>query len=516
MVSSRAAATRRARMARVPALVAAGAVAAVLLTACTGATVAAPLPPSPAASVATDPALADYYSQQPAWVDCGDAQCAHVEVPLDYSDPQGDTVSLAVTRLPARGTAVGSLFVNPGGPGGSATEYARAADSVVSDAIRDAYDIVGVDPRGVATSDPVRCLTDAETDQLLTVDGTPDSPEEEQALFDTAALLARECERNAARLLPHVGTVDAARDLDIVRAVLGDSAFNYLGKSYGTLLGATYAELFPETVGRMVLDGVLAPNLDFEQTSHGQAVEFEKVLRDFLRDCLANDGCPFTGTVDDAYARLAAWLQGLDGKPLTADGRDLTEAVAAYAILANLYFPHYDYPSLRSALDAAIAQGDPNELFELLDARISRGPDGHYLDNSTDAYYAVTCLDRPYAGSDEHVRELAQQWAADSPMFGESLAWGMLSCRGWPASGERITDVTAPGANPILLVNATLDPATPHPWAEALHARLAGSRLITWDAVNHTAYGEGSSCVDEGVDAYLLDGTLPQADLTCK
>lgn len=464
---------------------------------------------------AISPVLQRFYDQDIAWVNCGDAECARVEVPVDYAQPEAGSLELGVSRVAATGERLGSLIVNPGGPGASATNYAKHADVIVGDPVREHFDVVGVDPRGVATSEPIECLTDEQRDELLELDGTPSDAAGEQQIIDGSAALGERCRAAEPKLLAHVGTVEAARDLDIVRAALGDSALNYLGKSYGTQLGATYAELFPGRVGRMVLDGVLPAGHSVEDITHAQALEFEIVLDEFIADCLQHDDCPLEGTVPQAKQQLLNWRDSLDASPIDVDGRLLNDALASYAILSNLYFVESDFPLLRNALRAAIDERDGAPLLDLLDSRISRGPDGTYLDNSTDAYYAVTCLDRPYEGTVEGVRSLAAQWRVESPAFGESLAWGLLACQNWPAQADRLSEVRAEGANPILVVSATTDPATPYAWAEDLARALESGHLVTWDATNHTAYGQGSGCIDEVVDQYLVVGALPKAGLVC-
>lgn len=468
---------------------------------------------------ATTGDLSAFYDQKVRWTNCGSADCAKITVPLDYSDPQGPTIKLAMTRVPATGDKIGSLFVNPGGPGGSAVDYARSADYIVTPELRKHFDIVGVDPRGVGSSDPVQCMSDREQDLLGAADGTPDSPQEEQQVIDLALIPGEECAKNASPLFEHVGTVDAARDMDVARAAVGDDTLSYLGKSYGTMLGATYAELFPERVGRMVLDGVLPADLTMEQVTKGQADAFEVAVRDFAKYCLGKGDCPVTGSVDDAVKQLQSWLAGLDANPLpgrSGESRDLNEALATYAVLANLYFPGYDYPRLLDALSQAMEGKDPSRMFEILDARISRGPDGRYVDNSGQAFYAVSCLDRPFEGTVDDIKRLAQEWKASAPTFGPALAWGMLPCKDWPADTERITSTVAKGSNPILVVSTRKDPATPYQWGVQLAQTLDNGHLVTYEGTGHTAYHEGSQCIDTTVDDYLLKGTVPAKDPDCR
>ncbi len=488
------------------------------LAGCSRAPEPVPLPePSATQDEAATGDLVQYYDQELDWRDCGDAECTRVTVPLDYANIDGRTTELAMTRVPATGEAIGSLFLNPGGPGGSAFDYARAADYVVTSEIREAFDIVGVDPRGVAKSDPIRCLTDAEIDELFAADGTPDDPIEEGQIAIDSKRIAQACEDKAGEVWQYMDTVANARDMDIVRSLVGDPVLNYLGKSYGTAIGATYAQLFPTRVGRMVLDGALPVTLSQEEVTFGQAVSFEKSFSDFATDCANSGDCPFPGSSAEVETSLRDLLARLDASPLpTSSDRELTQSLGTYAVLSFLYFPSGDYPRLRNALREAVEDNDGSGLLALVDERTSRAPDGRYLDNSTDAFYAVTCADMPYDGTPEEVALLASQWQSQAPTFGESLAWGLLTCANWPAQSERLTTVTAKGSAPILVVSTTQDPATPYQWGVDLARSLENGHLITWNATNHTAYNEGSSCVDGAVDGYLLTGEVPPGDLTCE
>ncbi len=467
----------------------------------------------PTAEAAPD--LSAFYDQDVNWHNCGGADCATITVPLDYSQPEGATIELAAVRVSATGDKIGTLFVDPGGPGGSAVDYARAASRIVGEDVLKHYDVVGVDPRGVGLSDPVHCLTDKQTDELLAVDGTPDSPDEEQATVDASTLVERGCEKKAGAVYQHMGTVDVARDMDVARAAVNDDTFNYLGKSYGTMLGATYAELFPDRVGRMVLDGVLPANLDLVEITKGQADAFEVALRNFVEDCLTAKDCPLSGTTDEAVAQVRSWLASLDAKPLSSGDRQLSEPLATFAVLSYLYFPSNDYPQLRSALSSAMKDKDAGPLLALLDSRIDRGPNGHYLTNSSDAFYAVTCLDRPFNGSVNDVKKYAQEWQATAPTFGPSLAWGLLPCKDWPVVGDPVSETVAKGSNPILVVSSTHDPATPYQWGVDLASTLDNGHLLTHDGYGHTAYRPGNGCVAKSVDAYLLSGTLPPEGTVC-
>ena len=326
----------------------------------------------------------------------------------------------------------GSLILNPGGPGGSGVEYARAARAVLTPQLADAYDVVGFDPRGVVNSSPVDCIDDSKLDALFASDGTPDTPAEVADLAATSKLFGVGCESKSPDVAPYMDTESAARDMDILRAVLGDEKLNYLGKSYGTYLGAQYAELFPERVGRFVLDGVLPSSLDSDEITLGQAKAFDVVLRRFVEDCITQEDCPLPRDVDAGVARIQQLLADLDQNPIPGTGdRMLTEALGTYAILSYLYFPPNDWDILRFGLDAAF-QGDGSVLMDMMDDRTQRNSDGTFANNGNEAFYAVSCLDRPAVGGVDHAAELAEQWAAEAPVFGPYLAWGNLPCWQWP------------------------------------------------------------------------------------
>ena len=471
-----------------------------------------------AGEAAGDPALSAFYGQQPEWSDCsGGFQCSRLTVPVDYADPAGATASLALIRLRTAASGedrLGSLVLNPGGPGASGVEYARSATRLVSPDVLAHFDVVGFDPRGVGGPDPLRCLSDAEVDAFLTTDPTPDDPAEVQALSERTTALGAGCAA-AGPLAAHVDTASAARDMDVLRAVLGDDRLNYLGKSYGTYLGAVYAGEFPQRVGRFVLDGAIDPALSSEQVNAGQAAGFEVALRSYVADCLAGDACPLTGSTDDGVAQVRALLDSLDARPLpTGTARPLVQGLGYFALAYPLYARSL-WPQLTAALTAAL-DGDGSAMLALADAYAARGPGGTYLNNSGTVIYAVNCLDRADAGTLPQVERTAREFAAASPTFGAFLAWGALACTNWPIPpvGEA-GPISAQGAGPILVVGTTRDPATPYAWAQGLAAQLSSGRLLTYDGDGHTAYGTGSSCVDTAVDTYLVAGEEPAEGATC-
>ena len=477
------------------------------LTACSSAPAAvAPVPGSPAPVVPAD--LAPFYDQVLDWRNCGDADCAKVTVPLDYADPTGATIELAITRIPARGEPIGSLFVNPGGPGGSAVEYARAAPYALGDPILDAFDIVGVDPRGVGLSEPVTCFTDEQIDEFNEATVDVDAEYTIEEIREEFAEVGRSCKANGGDLINHMSTIETARDLDIARAAVGDDVLNYFGKSYGTAIGATYLRLFPQSLGRVVLDGVLPIDLDQVEVTRTQAEAFEVATADFIADCVTHDDCPFGDDPDVAIAKLRNLLTDLNDDPLpTTDvERPLNGSLASFAVLSYLYFPQTDYPRLRQGLAQAVNDKDGTELLSMLDERTNRSAEGDYEDNSTDAYFAVTCLDLPYTGSVKKAVALSDELAVSAPTFGESLGISVLSCKDWPSVAPTLPPLPATTNAPVMIVNPANDPATPFVWAKRLAGQLPDAYFVSWDTHNHTAYFEGSSCVDEVVEKYLLTG----------
>ena len=481
----------------------------------------APSPSPPAAPTAQESVPADlsaFYSQEIEWRNCGNADCTTFEVPRDYSDPGGATISLSMTRVRAIGESIGSLFVNPGGPGGSAVEYAKAADFIVTDQVREVFDVVGVDPRGVGLSEPIKCLTDEQKDLFIGGEVTPDTSLEEQRLILDSEVVGSACEAKDNPLIAHMSTVEVAKDMDIARALVGDPVMNMVGKSYGTAIAAIYSQIFPERVGRMVLDGVLPTYLDQFQVTREQANEFEVLFRYFVEDCLSQSDCPLTRSVDQGVQQVQDFLLALDSQPLVGRaGRELTEGLAAYSILTYLYFPASDFAQLRPALSAAMTEADPNPLLELLDRRMNRTPDGRYTDNSTDAFYAVSCLDLPVNASVDQIRQFVSELSVSAPMFGEALAWGALTCRTWPYQAAAAQDITEGLAPPVMIVATEFDPATPARWGFDLAERLGNAEVVEWQGgYNHTGYFEGSSCVTDRVDSYLIEGTIsPGTTTTC-
>lgn len=466
----------------------------------------------------TPAALSRYYGQKLTWRTCGvpGFECATMKAPLDYAKPASGDIRLAVSRKKATGPGkrLGSLLVNPGGPGGSAVGYLQAYAGIGYPAeVRARYDMVAVDPRGVARSEPVECLTGREMDTYTQTDTTPDDGQETDQLVDAYKQFAEGCGQHSPDLLRHVSTVETARDMDMLRAVLGDKKLTYVGASYGTFLGATYAGLFPDRVGRLVLDGAMDPSLSARKLTEGQTAGFETAFQSFAKDCVGRSDCPLGGkgtSAEQAGKNLKAFFQQLDAAPIPAgdaDGRELGEALATTGVIAAMY-DEAAWQQLREALTAAMKEKDGAGLLSLSDSYYERDADGRYA-NLMFANAAVNCLDLPAAFSrPDQVEKALPSFEKMSPVFGEGLAWASLNCAYWPVkpTGEP-RRIEAKGAAPILVVGTTRDPATPYPWAQGLASQLSSATLLTYVGDGHTAYGRGSDCIDSTINRYLLKGT---------
>jgi len=473
-------------------------------------------PPAGVKDPAADPALARFYGQRLSWRDCGDGyECSDLTVPLDWSQPAGQTLEVAVTRLPASGDRIGSLVINPGGPGVSGIQYAQVARQAFGRDVLQHLDIVGFDPRGVGASDPVECMPDSQMDAYVAADSTPDNAAEITSIVSMARQFGDACVSNTGPLIRHVDTLSVARDMDVLRAALGERVLMYHGASYGTFLGAWYAQTFPWRVGRMVLDGAVDPALGSEAYVRGQAQGFYRALNAYIADCLDRAGCPLRGTQQQALGQVGTMLARADSVPLrTRSGRLLTQSLMATGIAQALYSEQL-WPELTSSLKAALA-GDGTGLLALADLYLERDAHGHY-GQVLAANPAIYCLDSKESRTPQQIAVDAAQLQRMYPPLGSTAGWGALGCAEWPVkavlSPQRLT---ARGAAPILVVGTVDDPATPYEWAQALASQLSSGRLLTWEGHQHTAYHQGSQCIDDAVEAYLLAGTLPPAGTRCQ
>lgn len=479
----------------------------------------APVEPNQDARTAPEESLRRFYDQVLEWEKCsngfGPRECAWVEVPLDYSEPSGDVIELKLLRVAAGDQAgkVGSLVVNPGGPGAAGTDYADQADYAFTKAVRQKYDIVGFDPRGTGASSPIDCLTDAELDDYIAADPAPDTPAEIDEAMEWETRMGEGCVEKSGDLAAHVSTVEAARDMDVIRAVLDEEKLAYFGASYGTKLGATYADLFPAKAGRLVLDGAIDLSLDSRGANLGQAQGFQRAIEAYVDHCVAQGDCYLGADRGAALATITDFLDEVDAEPISVGNRELRIGNAFYGIVLPLYNEDY-WSMLDSALGDAL-DGDGAELLELSDLYAAR-IGGEYVDNSAEAIWAINCLDDPSSISPAEVPGELDAFQKASPTFGEIFAWSLVGCSGIQVeAAEQPGDLTAAGADPILVVGTTRDPATPYEWAEALAEQLEPAVLVSRDGDGHTGYNQGNACVDEVIEGYLIDGTVPDGPVDC-
>lgn len=482
-------------MGRVRRLVVAGLV--VLLAACTG---PAPAPAQPWPAGGT---LASFYSQRAAWSDCDKAQCATLRVPLDYANPEAASLALPLRRVAATAEPrLGTLFVEPGGPGMGSTALGNWFDATGLGQ----YDIVYWDPRGVAVPQ-VSCLAPAALDAYLELDRSPDTAAERDALAGADRAFGEACERGtAAGLLDHLSSADAARDLDIMRASVGDESLSLYAASYGTVVGLWYARLFPARVGRMALDSPSALADPIQQTAGPEAN-----LHAFADWCADDRACDWGRDGDAVFAAIADWLRSLDSAPVPAGGSVLTQSQAVWGVWMHFYGGPDGWPALRDAL-AAARHGDGAPLLAAADRGNGRRPDGTYSSLAASGM-AILCADLPRIGAAEAEREWAEAKAA-APLFGD-LAGPQAGCVSWPATSDAPALPAAQPIAPALIIGATGDPATPYPWARTTADAMPGSRLLTFDGFGHVSYGR-SACVDAAVRAYLTAGTLPAEGTSCQ
>lgn len=483
--------------------------------------------------ITSDVAPEEFAEQVLDWGTCDSGasgtECATYEVPLDYDDPDGERVEIAVKRFPASGDdPIGSLLVNPGGPGGSGYDFADAAPFIIGDQVREHFDVVGFDPRGVGRSTPLTCLDSEGIDDLLgaQIDGDGDTDagastteESIEELEETGRAFVEACKDNAPELMLHVGTANVARDMDLLRGLLGDEELTYLGASYGTHIGAQYAEQFPDRVRALVLDGAVDPDQEALEASVAQATGFETALHAFVEDCLASVECPLGGsgdTVEDGLEVLTTFLEGAADEPLdnSMDDREVNRARAELGVLAALYSKEW-WPQVREGLADGMEDGDGTVLMQLADDLYDRADLDAY-ENSTAMLTAVNCSDAPSPRDTQAYADAAERAAEESPIFGPMLAWSSLTCAFWPeeavAEGSALT---AEGADPIMVVGTTRDSATPYEWSEALADQLESGFLVTRDGDGHTGYQMGDACVDRIVDEYLVDLTVPEDGGAC-
>lgn len=472
---------------------------------------------SPAAMPASDPALKRFYGQRLDWSTCSVGRCALLTVPIDYAKPGGKTIRIAVLEVPATGKhPVGDLVVNPGGPGQSGVQYAAAAPYVFRKQLTEAYNIVGFDPRGVGQSDPLKCWGTAQMDAFVAANPAPTTAAGRASMDQQVRAFGESCLKNSGALARNMSTVEVARDLDILRSALAQPKLDYFGASYGTFIGATYANLFPTHVGRMVLDGALDPALSNEQLNLAQAHGFEVALRAYVADCVRRGNCILGGSVDAGIKRIQRLLASIGRTPLPTNdaARPLTLGLATLGVFMPLYDKSW-WPQLTSALTQAIDEHQGKGLLAMADLYTSRGKTG-YTDNSLDALYDVNCLDNDESIPTSQVPAHIPAFEKASPTFGAQFAYSLSTCSAWPIrSHAKPRALHAKGAPPILVMGTTRDPATPLAWAEALAKELDSGVLVVRNGDGHTGYNQGNECADEAVEHYLVSDQVPTDGLRC-
>ena len=433
------------------------------------------------------------------WEACGPAQCATVPTPIDHDAPDVGTIDLFVSRLPATGDRIGALFVNFGGPGAAAADRLDTFPDVAE--VRRRFDIVAVDPRGVGRSAPLDC--GVAPVRLFSVDHTVEDDGDAAALVEISEEFGADCQRRHGALLPHLGSRAVARDLDRVRAAMGDAQLSYLGYSYGTVIGQVYAELFPERVRAMVLDGMVDPAVGGIEAASEQAAGLDQSLARWAAGCGSRSSCPFgdgaLGAVDQVLARAE------DGIASSGGARVLGPGEAPLALSYPMYLESA-WSRLDDALAAAL-DGDGRGMVALADDQLSLV--------ALAPYYAVSCLDSAWPRDVGDHLDRAERSGAAAPRFGEAVVNDYMRCATWPAAPDPLGPVTAADAPPILVVSTTGDGVTPHATAIRVAERVVPATLLTHEGEGHTVVFRRVPCVDRIVTAYLVDRVVPPPDARC-
>ena len=468
---------------------------------------------SPGSAATTPPATTAPVPAPLTWKACGRVQCSTITVPLDYSDPSKGTIDLYLKRRPAsdKSQRVGSLLVNPGGPGDPGTVLVDQATLAFSEDLLNRFDIVGWDPRGTGQSSPVDCVDNL--DPYFALDPIPDTAAEKQAIIDAAKQFDAACEQRSGRLLPYVSTQDSARDMDQIRAALGEDKISYFGFSYGSRLGVTYATLFPAHVRAMVVDGAADLNASYVDSTKEQAAGLERGLQAMMDDCAQNSSCAFHhgGNPMAAYDALMAKLATSPIPSAESDRPAVGRGIATYAVVSGMYLREF-WPYVTRAL-AAAERGNGSGLLQLYDTYLERHKDGTWS-NLFEDLFAVNCVDDPGPKDPSFPDTFAKDLQPLSPHFWAWVAYG-YNCIYWPVAQKPPLKLTAAGAGPIVVVGTTGDPITPIESTKSLADSLEQGTLVTVDANQHTGY-LANDCVVSAVDTYLINLQVPQKGLECK
>ncbi|MGI5952417.1 MAG: alpha/beta hydrolase [Brooklawnia sp.] len=453
--------------------------------------------------------LARYFEQEFSWADCGGFKCATFIAPLDWHDPDGQAITIAMRMAPATSEPYGGpLFINPGGPGGSAQEYVGGFNR----AGLEQFDIIGLDSRGSGESTPVVCGTGPQTDQYYQADATPDDAAERQALIEAQEAFNEQCRANSGRLLDHISSIETIYDYDLARHLVGAERLNFYGISYGTFLGAVYAELYPERVGRMVLDSAVNLTPSDEVI---QAQGFDVSMRAYADWCAEDPDCSLGQTSQQVIDTVVGFIDGLDAQPLpTQDsGRTLTQSLATTGLILHFYFGSEFYQYLTETLVYTIETGDGTYLLDAADALNERYDDGTY-GSLTYAFPAIRCVDETDAGIDEAFDVWLGRDAEMAPIFGPMFGPDLV-CPLWTATAAPQIDFTGAGAPPLLVVQNTGDSATPYRNAEIMADELESAVLVVRESAGHGAFDSGSMCIDQIVVDYFVSGTTPADGTRC-
>ncbi|MGW7486317.1 alpha/beta hydrolase [Streptomyces sp. NPDC054786] len=479
------------------------------------------------------PVLPARFTQQKVqWTACGadvtpkavpGAECGWVTVPVDYAAPDGKTVKLRVSRVQAKDHShrLGSLLFNPGGPGAGGAADVADGNWQAGKQARARYDLVGFDPRGIAGSGQIKCPDGVAQEP----ENPPRTEAEAKKAFADATKRAQACRRASGAVLGHMDSVSVARDLDVLRTVLGDTKLNYTGFSYGTFIGQQYMKLFPGKVGRMVLDGVVNPAADMQQVARRDVKTSDDAMRRYAQDLVARRDDRLGATAEEILRRLTTFAKKLAQKPLRgADGEKFTDATLS-TYLDTAVTAEENWKPLTKALVAAM-DGD-GAAFDRFEAGTAGGSGGENPtpqeerteENESMSMPAVLCLDSPSAPkSPKQMLDTADAFAKQSPLFGRSYAWQMIDCATWPiAPTGGAEPIKASGAAPVLLVSYTDDAHTPLENAQAVQRQLDHSSLLVRKGEGHGAYGSEhpSTCTDRAVDRYLVGGKLPGKTANC-
>ena len=445
-----------------------------------------------------------YLDQKINWQACDGGECAKVLVPLDWDHPDGQAITLALKRKKAAaGKAVGTLFINPGGPGGSGTEM---VDSFEAGAFQ-AHDVLGWDPRGSGASTPVKCGTPQQTDAYLATDTSPDDQAEWDALAKANKAFAQQCRQASGVLLDHISTIDNVRDLDYLRHLVGDDKIDYLGISYGTFIGSLYAELYPQRTGRLLLDSAVNITQD---DSVIQAMGFDLALQNYATWC-AEQKCGLGETKAEVIRTVTGLLDELDRKPQKYGNRLLTQSLGVTGMVTYLYWGAQGYEPLSQAL-MALQKQIPAGLVYTADAMNGRNEDGSY-GSMTYSFPAIGCIDSSdpgLAGARTELAEDVKKAPILGPQFGPNLA-----CTFWTARPAPQIDIVGKGAAPILVLGATGDPATPYRNAQLMAEQLDSAVLLTWKGAGHSVWDLGNECAKDAVEGFVNDGKVPKDKTVC-